>query len=560
MHLTSLIRSRFRFAGNLARAAEVARVLAKYGVAGWLTEVEWARTHYTLKSDSGQVLAEQPFEVRFRLALIDLGTTFIKLGQVLSTRPDVVGPVLAEELSKLQEHTPPDPPQVIRAVVESELGRPIDECFMEFDGVASASASIGQVHHARLKGGRHVMVKVQHPGIEGKIRRDLDVLGYLAKITEKNERLRGYQPTAIVRQFSRTILNELDFRREMRNLQAFRRNFVDDSMVVFPRPYPELTTGRVLTMGRIRGIGLTNDKALDKLEVSRAEVARRGANIFVEMIFRDGFYHLDPHPGNFLVLPYGRIGLLDAGMVARIDDESRSLIADLMVEAGEQDAQRMADAVLRACGTPADLDRGALSTDLAEFFEECGAQPVGQFNVSGALTDITDILHKHKLILPSSLSMLIKCLIVLEGTSRLLSPKFNLSELLDPWRKKLTRQRFSLMTRLKHARRLLVEWGRLADATPKALSHLMDRLEEGRFTVHLELEHMKSAVNRLVGGLFMSALLLTSATLIARGVGPLVWGLSVVGTTGYVVAAVFGFHRIWVNRDKVVSRRHGDWE
>src|SRR5262245_6885548 len=272
MQLSSIIRSRFRFAGDLARAADVARVLAKYGLAAWLTDVEWAPIHDALKSHGGEYLTDQPFEARVRLAMTDLGATFVKLGQVLSTRPHLVGAELAAELSKLQQQTPPDPPQVVIETVERELGRPIAECYREFDPVAKASASIGQVHEARLKTGRAVIVKVQHPGIEGTIRRDLDILGLMAEIADRNSKLHAYQPIALVREFSRTILKELDFGREMRNLQAFRRNFADDETIVFPKPYPELTTGRVLTMDRLQGSKVTDDHALDKLEIERQEL------------------------------------------------------------------------------------------------------------------------------------------------------------------------------------------------------------------------------------------------------------------------------------------------
>jgi ubiquinone biosynthesis protein len=560
MQIPSMIRSRFRFAADLARAADVAAVLGKYGLAMWLADVEWAPIRNALKSHGGELLTHQPFEARVRLALTDLGTTFIKLGQLLSTRPSLVGKAMAAELSRLREQTPPDQAEVVRAVVESELGRPIDECFEHFDGTALASASIGQVHHAQLRSGRHVIVKVQHPGIEGTIRRDLDILGFLADIAEKNDTLRAYQPATVIRQFSRTILNELDFRREMRNLQTFRRNFAEDETVVFPKPYPELTTGRILTMDQLHGHGVSDEETLNRMKIDRQELARRGANVFVEMIFRDGFYHADPHPGNFMVLPGGKIGLLDAGMVGRLDELSRNQIADILMAAGERDPQRLTDAVLRVCGTPVSLDRASLSTDLTDFFEEYAAQSVGQFDVSGALNTITGILHEHKLFLPGNLSMLIKCLILLEGTGQLLSPDFNLAELLEPWRQRFVRQRFSPRARLREIRRLYTDWERTAEEFPKVVSRLMDRVEQGKFAIHVEHEHLKSAVNRLVVGLFISALLVSSAILIARDMPPLVWGVSVVGLIGYVIAAFFGFRMLWVNRDRFVTRRHGDWE
>lgn len=560
MRIPQVLRSRFRFAGDLNRAREVARVLVKYGLAGWLTEVHWETLHNAFKSHGGEILTDQPFQVRVRLALTDLGTTFIKLGQMLSTRPDLVGEAMASELSKLQAHTPPDAPEVATRTVESELGRPIDECFMHFEPVTLASASVGQAHRARLKTGRRAIIKVQHPGIEGVVRRDLDILGFLAELAEKNDHLRRYQPVGLIREFSRTTLNELDFRRELRNLQTFRRNFANDETVVFPKPYSELTTGRVLTMDFVNGWSVADSKHLEKFNLDRQQLAKQGANVFIEMIFRDGFYHADPHPGNILILRNGKIGLLDAGMVGRIDEEFRKQIEDILLAAGDRDAQRLTDAVTRVCGTPHDLDRAALSSDLTEFFEEYGNQAVGQFNVGGALTAVTAILHQHRLILPGKLSMLIKCLALLEGTGRLLSPSFNLVELLLPWRKTIVLRRFSPKSRVRTVRRLLADWERMAESIPRVVQTTLDRLEDGNFAIRLQHQHLKSAANRLIVGLFISALLLASAILISRDVPPRIWGISVFGMVGYVIALVFGFRMLWVNRDNLVSDREGDWE
>jgi ubiquinone biosynthesis protein len=560
MQLTSLIRSRYRFAGDLGRAAEVARVLVKYGLAGWLSDVDWAAVRSALRSAGGEVLAQQPFEARLRLAITDLGTTYIKLGQMLSTRPDLVGKPLADELSKLQQQTPPDPPEVVTRVVHDELGRTPEEMFREFDQTALASASIGQVHAARLKSGRRAVVKVQHPGIEGTIRRDLDIMAFLADLAEKNDILRGFQPVSLIREFSRTLLNELDFRREQRNLQVFRRNFADDQTVVFPKPCPELTTDRVLTMGFVKGYKLTDEARLGRMKVDRQELARRGANIFVQMIFRDGFYHADPHPGNLVVMKDGKIGLLDAGMVGRIDEGMRRQVVDILMSAADRDGQRLTDAVLRVCGSPRGVDRTALSSDLTEFFEDYGTQEVGQFNVSGALSSITNVLHMHNLVLPGNLSMLIKCLMLLEGTGRLLSPTFNLAELLEPWRQKLIREKLSPATHLKEIRRLYADWERAAEELPKSLTNLVDRLERGTFSLRLEHEHLKSAANRLVSGIFIGALLVGSTIMLAQNVSPLMRGLSVLGLIGYVGAMLLGLRMLWINRDSAVSRRDGDWD
>lgn len=550
MSLQTIITSRNRFAGDLVRAADVARILVKYGLAAWFTDINWQPIHDALKSQNGEILSDQLFEARVRLALTDLGTTFIKLGQMLSTRPDMIGEPMATELSKLQRHIPPDPPETAVKMVEEELGRPVSECFASFNAVAFASASIGQVHEATLKSGRRVVVKVQHPGIEGVIRRDLDILRFFAEIAQGNQTLKRFQPVGLIHEFERAMLNELDFRRELRNLQAFRRNFAEDKTVVFPRPHPELTSGRVLTMDLVKGFRVTEEAKLDKLKIDRQELAKRGANAFIQMIFRDGFYHADPHPGNFVVLRSGRIGLIDVGLVGRIDEQSRMHIEDILVAAGDQDAERLTDGVLRIAGTPHHFDRKMLSADLAELFQEYGDQPVGEFDVGGMLREVTDILHRHALILPGRISMLIKCLILLEGTGRLLSPTFSLASLLDPWRSDFVTRRFSLQARLKKLTRIYADWERLAQSIPRVIFGAIDRLENGKFAIRLEHRNLKSAVNRLVGGLFICSLLLSSALLISRNVPPTAWGISIPGAIGYVVALLFGVHMVWVYREK----------
>ena len=550
MLMQTAISSRHRFAGDLARATDVANVLVKYGLAGWLADINWQPVHDAFKSCGGEVLSDQTFEARVRLALTDLGTTFIKLGQMLSTRPDMVGQTMADELSKLQRNAPSDPPKAAVKMVEDELGRPISECFASFNTVAYESASIGQVHQATLKSGRQVVVKVQHPGIEGVIRRDLDILRFLAKIAEENDTLKRFQPVGLVREFAHTMLDELDFRRELRNLQMFRRNFAEDESIVFPRPYPAFTSGRVLTMDLLKGCRVTEGKKLDKLEVDRQELALRTATAFIQMIFRDGFYHADPHPGNFIVLQNGQIGLIDAGMVGRADEQSRTQIEDILVAAGDEDAERLTDNVLRITGRPYHFDRKTLSADLNELFQDFGTQPIEEFNISALLNQVTDILYRHKLILPGRMSMLIKCLVLLEGTARLLNPTFSLAALLAPWRSKLTSQRFSLKARFKKLSRMFVEWERLAESVPRVVLNALDRLEDGQLAIRLEHRNLKSAVNRLIGGLFISSLLLSSTLLISRNVPPFAWGVSIPGALGYVVAIFFGLHLLWMYRDK----------
>src|SRR5262249_9822504 len=258
---------------------------------------------WTANTDIGR-LSDHSREARIRMVLTELGTTFIKFGQVLSTRRDLIGPELGDELTQLQSRVPADPFEVTRNTIETELRRPLDEVFKTFDPEPLASASIGQVHKATLHDGRKVAVKVQHPDILRRIADDLSILAELAELAEKNlSDFRPYRPVAVVAEFERILLRELDFRRELRHLQLFRQAFKDDPDVRFPAPYPEFSTSRVLTMELFEGIPFSRPEEIKAAGGKFTELARRGAKAFLDMIFRDGFFHADPHPGNVFYLP-----------------------------------------------------------------------------------------------------------------------------------------------------------------------------------------------------------------------------------------------------------------
>jgi ubiquinone biosynthesis protein len=532
--------------GDIARATDVVRVLVKYGLATWLNGTGWEPARRLLTSHAGDVLTDQSFAVRVRMALTDLGTTFIKLGQVLSTRPDLVGPDVAQEMSRLQTSTPADPPDVATAIVEKELGKPIAECFAEFDGNAIASASIGQVHRAKLPNGRSVVVKVQHPGIEATINRDLNILAYLAALAQEQQDLKRFQPVAVVREFRETLLRELDFRREMRNLLQFRRNFATDTSVTFPKPYPALSSRRVLTMQLLKGTSAGDKDGLENRRVGRDKLARHGAGVFVQMIFRDGFYHADPHPGNLLVMNKGRIGILDAGMVGRIDDELRDRVVQILLAAADRDAARLADVVAEICKAPPTLDRAGLGAELSEVFSQYGTESVDRFDVAGALTAVTRLLHEYNLFMPSRLSMLLKCLIVLDGTAHSLSAKFNLAELLAPFQRQFVLQQMSPELWLKKARRLRRDWELLATSIPRSFGSLLEQLQSGQFSIRVKDPRLEQAASRLSYGLCTSAMLLASALLWVHRVPPTIKGVSILGAAGYLAAAVLAFRVLWV--------------
>jgi ubiquinone biosynthesis protein len=390
---------------------------------------------------------------------------------------------------------------------------------------------------------------------QGAAQRDLNILSGLAGVAERQEELKRYQPVAVVREFRQTLMRELDFRRDMRNLQQFRQNFAADHTVTFPRPYPDLSTGRVLTMQLLKGTSVGDMERLHRRHIDCDALARHGAGVFVQMIFRDGFYHADPHPGNILVLAKGRVGILDAGMVGRIDVELREGIVEILLAAADRDAPRLAEVIAVICKAPANLDRGGLSADLMEVFGQYGAQAVGQFDVGGALTAVTRILHEYNLFMPSRLSMLIKCLIVPEGTAKGLNAGFNLAELLEPYRRQFVLQQFSPETWMRKAKRMRRDWEVLAESIPRGLSNLLEQLQSGDFAVRINHPPLESSVNGLVYGLCTSALLLASAMLWIHEVPPRIHGISILGAAGYLVAAFLATRVLWVVR-RSESRKH----
>ena len=280
-----------------------------------------------------------------------------------------MGPEVTGELAKLQSSTPADPGEAVRRIIREELGADPDELFQDFDDQAAASASIGQVHFATMHDGTRVAVKVQHPGIAGKIRSDLEIMKSLAELAERySENASRYRPVDTMEEFSRTLIAELDFSQERRNLERFSCNFEKEKDVIIPVPYSDLSSTRVLTMDRLDGISLQKSDRLIAAGHDLDQLARRGADIFLEMIFRDRFYHADPHPGNLFAVGKSSIGILDGGMVGRIDDQLAEQFEDLLMAAVGRDTLGMCDSIAELGSIPADLDQDDLRREVGEFF------------------------------------------------------------------------------------------------------------------------------------------------------------------------------------------------
>ena len=531
-----------RLERNVRRSGEIIGVLAKYGLADWVKGLNFSWIQERIKSVDGQHIADLKIEERVRLAFTELGTTFIKLGQMLSTRPDLVGPEMAKELAHLQTATPADPPDTVRATIEAEFGKPPSKLFAHFKEAPLASASIAQVHLARLHSGEHVVVKVQHAGIADKIMPDLDILAGLAELAEKHSsEMRRYQPMAIVRQFRRTLLRELDFTSERRNLQEFAQHFAQDDTVHFPRAYEELSVRRVLTMERLEGILGTDSAALAASGADLNEFAHRGANMYLQMIFRDAFYHADPHPGNLMLLPNGVVGVLDCGMVGRLDEELAEGLEDMLMAVVNHNSADLGESILRLGSAPPATPRDELRADLTDFVADYVGQSIQDMDLSGALNSLFEIIRRYNITLPPPLSLLLRTLVELEGTAQRLSPDFSLAEVFRPFYTTMVRRRLSvrrIVGRLQHAYR---DWERLVESLPRDLDDVVRRVRDGTFSVHLDHRHIDPVVNRLVLGVMTAAMFVGSSLLWSMKAAPMVSGVSVFGAAGYLIAAYFGW-------------------
>jgi ubiquinone biosynthesis protein len=539
---------------NVNRATEILSVLSKYGLADWISRFNIEFAKGLLKGGEGKPLARQTREIRIRMALQDLGPTFIKLGQLLSTRPALIGRDLANELQKLQDAGPADPPHVVREIVAQELGQPVEELFLRFDDEPIASASIGQVHRAVLHNGQRVVVKVQRHGIAKTARRDMDVMSWLAQLADNIPEFAPYRPSATLAEMQRTLLRELDYGREERNLLHFATRFQHNPKVEIPAPISDYCTPRVLTMECLEGLKICDREKIAEQHFSLEEVARNGANLYLEMIFVDGFYHADPHPGNIVLLPGNVIGLFDFGMVGRIDEELREDIEEVMLSIVQSDPIHLATVIRRIGQTPVDLDETAFRTDLADFVAHFAHQSLDRFDLGGALSEMTEMIHRYRISLPPQVSVLIKTLVTLEGTAKFLNPNFSMMEVMQPYQRRALLRRMSPARRIKKMRRAYMELEHLASILPRRMMEIIEQVQSGDFDVHLDHRGMGPSINRLVLGMMASALFLGSSLMLSQRVPPLLFAspggflgihdVSLLGFSGCVVSLLLGLRLI----------------
>ncbi len=470
---------------RLARWTEILTVLARYGW-GDISGRLWGEQHPP-EVERGDVPHLEGGPQQLCETLMSLGPVAIKLGQLLSTRADLIGPDYAQALEALQSETPRDDWEHVTRLIEEEFGEPPQELFAEFETQAFASASIGQVHRALTHQGERVVVKVQHAGIAQLMHMDLAILIEIAQQLERFEEFTRYQPVAIATEFRRMLLRELDFSLEARHLNQFALNFAADHRLHVPTVYDDLSSKKVLTMEYVEGTSLKQLSSLHEHNYDLGALARRGAELYLEMIFEHGLYHADPHPGNLLLLEEDTIGLLDFGMVGRVSQSLRHSFEDILMAYVGEDLSRMADLVLKLGRVPKDIDRVAFTQDFGRIVEEVSVQDMNHIDVGSVLEQCMSVIRKYRVVLPVEVSLIVRVVVMLDGTAQSLDPSFQMGELMAPYSQKILMNRLSPASQMRKMARMGTELNALSEVLPKSLTELAMHMSDG--SLDLSVEH-----------------------------------------------------------------------
>ena len=519
----------FRLLRNIGRTSEIVTVLLNHGFGDLVDRIGlrnfWYRWRRSFSRNPPEPLRHLKQVERIRMALEKLGPTFIKFGQVMSTRPDLVPPGMLIELQKLQESVPPFPSEEAVAQLETELGQPVEKLFATFDRSPLAAGSLGQVHRATHFDGTPLAIKIRRPTAVRDVERDLLLMQELAILLESNiPESRIFDPIGLVNHFARSIRRELNFAREGRTMDEFRRLFRQDATLYVPQVYWELTTEAVLSMEYVDGLRIDELKLMVGARFTPEEIAANGARIFMKQAFEFGVFHGDPHPGNVRILRDGTLCLLDYGMIWMLDGKTREQLVDLLLAISQQDVDAAVRLVLQIGEIHREIDRPLLQIDMRDFVSNYYGVELERLNVGHILSDFVAILSNHGIRCPGSLMLLIRCLVTLEGVGRTLDPEFNLAAHLQPFVEKLVKDRYSPS---RMAERMWSESQSLlgyAHDIPGHINRTLRKLSQDDLRIQLEhrnLDHfileLERSSNRLVVGMVIGSLIVASALIISRG-------------------------------------------
>ncbi len=538
---------------HLNRYHRILRVLFKYGFNDLVD-----RLHIDQYLESGlQMINRKPREQiarlsrpeRLRLVFEELGPTFIKLGQLLSTRPDLIPADYLDELARLQDEVPAFSLAEVHAIFREELGRSPDEVFHYFDAEPLAAASIGQVHRARLDSGAEVVVKVQRPDIDTVIAVDLEILAHIAGLMEQYlEEVQGHRPTAIVQEFARSLSREIDFAVELANIQRFARQFERNPAIHVPLVYPELSTQRVLVMEYVLGIKASMTTQLREQGYDLPLIAERGATLVMEQIFVHGFFHADPHPGNLFILPDNVVCFIDFGQMGRLSRKDREDFTDLVLDLVAGDERNIVDGVLKVTVQLGEVDREGLGRDLGSLMDLYLYRPLDELEAGRILQDLLDLVTRHKLTFKPAFYQMMKALSTVEGVGLMLDPKLELIRLARPFMRRIRLERMRPGRLAEEIARTGSGYLQLVRELPEELRAILRQLRGGRMRIEFEhhgLQALGAALdrvsNRIAFAIVLAALIVGSSLIVLSDIPPHWHDIPVIGLLGFLVAGIMGF-------------------
>jgi ubiquinone biosynthesis protein len=546
---------------HVRRYAEIVSILGRHGLQDLVQELGLdrlvGRGITLVRGEDASQLEALPRMVRVRRAMEQLGPTFIKMGQVLSTRPDLIPPAWAKELAHLQDDCPVVDFVEIRERLKEAFGARLDEIFKDIETAPLAAGSIAQAHRAVLADGTHVVMKILRPGIESVTRTDMEILQDLATILEKRIENMGIKPTEVVREFARELAKEVDLTNEARATDRLRAMFDSDDRVVFPKVYWEASARTVLTIEYIEGVPLSDRERVDAMAPEeRAAIVDAGADAVLKMCLEEGFFHADPHPGNLFGLSEGRIAFIDCGMTGQLDAKTAEQLADLVAAVVQGDADAVIDVVGVLADAPAELleDR-AFRADVRDFVSHFQSMPLDKLDMGRLLGEFFDRLRDHALTCPGDLVLLIKALTTIEGVAARVDPSFDMVGKATPYVERLVKRRYgpaAMSKRMKHA---FAQYAELAEDMPREVRGLLRQVRRNKLAVNLEhrgLTHVtrtiEHASRNIAYSLIIAATTVASAILIHAERGTTNWVLTVMGAAGLAAAASLMVIMIATNR------------
>jgi len=542
---------------ELPRLHEIASVFIRHGLGDFVQRIGIAgvleRAGQILRFSEVNQTVRLDVPQRMRMALEELGPTFVKLGQVMATRVDLFPPRWIAEFEKLHADVPAVAFEELLPDLERALGRSPFEVFRDIDTRAWGAASIAQVHRAKLQDGTPVVLKVRRPGVREKIDADLRLLRRVSELIESEiPEARRYHPAQIAEQFAKSLEREADFATETRNIERFAKNFAGDPHIVIPRIYPEYTSDVLLVQEHVAGIPATDIAAVERENLDKKLLAARGVDAFLKMILLDGFFHADPHPGNVFYLHDNRIVIIDFGMVGRLSPQRRTQVIDLLGGLARMAEEPMLEVLLDWAGD-AYVDEQRLANDVNEMAFDYEGVPLKDIRVGNVIRQFAGIVREHSIVLPSDLSLMFKALITLEGLGRQYDPDFHIINHLTPLVKTALAERYQPRELMRRSRAVVSEFVNVVGGVPRDLARFLREARRGKTRIDLDLKRLDSfgrqldrTLDRVAVGILTASLVIGSAIVLTVRDGPVVWGiplLPALGLIGYVLAFL---NSIWI--------------